>query len=111
MQAILFGILGTMIGPISALVTTRLMDFIDNVLKLTDGLPATTKQLIVMALAAIVPVLNSHFGVTIPTDYQSILSQPDIQYIVGLILAFVLKGHAQVVAVQHTLAATTDTKM
>ena len=99
MGNILLGIVGAMIGPISGLITTRVMDYVDDVLKLTNGLPDAIKQLVVMALAAVIPLLNAQYGFHLAPDYQTLLSQPSVQYIVSVVLAFVLKGHAQAKAI------------
>ena len=92
MNSILLGIAGTLIGPISGLVTFRLMNWIDDVAKLTEKWPDTLKQLLVMALAAVVPVANSQWGVELPADAATLFSQPSVQHIVAIALAFILKG-------------------
>lgn len=89
------GILGTigavLVGPLSGLITTRLMDVIDDGLKLTSAWPDTIKQLLVMALAAVVPVANAQWHLTLPADPSQLLTQPTVQYVVGLALAFIFK--------------------
>lgn len=91
MNAILLGIASTLIGPISGLVTTRLMDFIDDGMKLTASWPTPVKQILVMALAAIVPVANAQLHLVLPADPSAFFASTNVQYIVGLILAFIFK--------------------
>lgn len=94
MSKIFLSLLGTLIGPLSGLITTRVMDFIDDVMGITAKWPDTIKQLLVMALAAIVPVVNAQWGLHLPPDVPTFFASTDVQYIVGLVLALILKGHS-----------------
>lgn len=105
MTAVLLGILGTLIGPLSGLITTRLMDYIDDAKGWTDKLPDSVKQLIVMGLAAVIPLVNARFNTQLPADPSALVSQPSIQTIVAMLIAFILKGHKKVSAITTPAAA------
>lgn len=74
------------------------MDYIDDAKMWTAKLPDPVKQLLVMVLAAVVPLLNARFGTTLPADL-SIIGAPSVQIIIATVIAFILKGHAQAKAV------------
>lgn len=106
------GLLGTLgavlVGPLSGLITTRLMDVIDDGLKITSAWPDTIKQLLVMALAALLPIANAQWHLTLPTDPSLVLTQPTVQYVVGIVLAFVFKHGStasKTAAVVNTVAS------
>jgi hypothetical protein len=94
MGSILSKLLPLFIGPISGLVTTRVMDLIDDGLKLTASWSDSVKQLLVMALAAVIPLLNASWGINLPTDPSALATPTTVQYVVGLVIALILKGHA-----------------
>lgn len=96
-------LVGSLLGPISGLITTKVFDYVDDVQKWTARLPAWGKQLLVILLAAVIPAANSQWGLHIAACsagqdaavcVTNILAQPNIQYIVGLMVAFFLKGHS-----------------
>ena len=93
MSGLLTMLVGTMIGPVSGIITTRVMDYVDDVKGWTARLPDWGKQVIVAALAAVVPLANAQFGIDLSSDPTNILTQPSVQSIVAAGLAFILKGH------------------
>lgn len=99
-------LLSTMIGPLSGLIATNLMDYVDNVLKWTDKAPDAVKQAIVIVLAAAIPAANAQWGLHIPdaTSLQGLLSEPNIQASIAAIIAFSLKAHKK--AAETTPTAT-----
>lgn len=105
MSNFLLGLAATMIGPISGIITTKVMDYVDDAKKWTANAPDAVKQLIVMALAAVIPLLNSKFGLNLPSDIGGLFSQPAVQSIVAFVLALVLKGHSNQSKVNAQLAA------
>ena len=99
----LLALAGTLIGPLSGLITNRLFDYVDDVKKWTAKLPDAGKQTLVVILAGAIPFLNAKFGFSLPADacavgvaadacIDSLLAQPSLQSIVAIALAFVLKG-------------------
>ena len=105
MSNFLLGLAATLIGPIAGLLTNRIMNYVDDVAKLTANLPDAVKQLIVMVLAAVIPVLNAKFGLQLPSDIAGILSQPTVQSVVAFVLALILKGHQKQAVITTQLAA------
>lgn len=99
MTALLLSIAGTLIGPLAGLITTRLFDYVDDVKLWTAKLPDAVKQLLVVALAAVIPLINAKWGLQLPADPDQLFTQPGVQSLVAVFLAFILKGHKQVAKV------------
>lgn len=99
----LFGlIIGRLSGPIGGFLTTKVMDYVDDVKQFTAAWPDWAKQLTVFLLAAIIPALNLKFNTSVATCQQgqalqdcmnTLLARPDVQYVVSLVVAFFLKSH------------------
>ena len=96
MSGILLSIAAHFIAPISAILTTRIMDVIDDGLKLTASWPDAVKRGVVLALASILPLVATAFPqLTVPTNPGDLLTQPFIQSVLAFVIALILKGHAQ----------------
>ncbi len=93
MNSLLTMLAGTLLGPISGIITTRAMDYVDDVKGWTSKLPDWGKQIGVVVISAIIPLANAQFGMDLSGDPMNILTQPSIQTIVAAGLAFILKGH------------------
>lgn len=84
-------LLPMLVGPISGFITTYAMDLIDDVLKWTANWPNPVKQLIVMVLSAVIPIIGQQTGLTLPADPSQLATQPVVQMIVGAAVAFFVK--------------------
>lgn len=92
MSGLLLSVAATLIGPLAALITTRLFDHIDDVQKWTEKWPDVVKQLAVTLLAAAIPLANARWGLSLPADPAQLFTQPEVQSVVAVALAFILKG-------------------
>lgn len=106
MQAILLPILAHLLPLFSGILTTRVMDVLDDGLKLTASWPDSVKRALVAGIAAILPVVGSQVhGLAIPSNPADLLSQPFVQVFVSYLLALIFKTHAQNSAASATASA------
>jgi len=92
MSFIIQHFLPVLIPALAGYITNIVMNYTDDVLKLTAKLPDAAKQGIVIVIAALVTTLNQQYGLTLPTDMVGLLSQPSVQTIVAAALAFFIKA-------------------
>ena len=104
-SSLVLAIAAAMIGPLSGLITTRVMDTLTRLSTTLDKAPDTVKQIVVMFLAAVIPLANAAWGLQLPADYHALLAQPSVQAVVAMVLAFILKGHQQTKAVAAAVEA------
>lgn len=69
-------------------------DYVDDVQKWTDSLPADVKRLVVAALCTGLVAINQRYGLSLPTD-GSALTEPGIQTVIASAIAFFLKHEDQ----------------
>lgn len=99
MTAIFLSIAAHFIGPLSGILTTRVMDVVDDGLKLTANWPDAVKRGVVLALASVLPLVATAFPqLAIPSNPADLLTQPFIQSVLAFVIALVLKGHAKTAA-------------
>ena len=98
-----------LIGPIAGFATNYLMTFIDDILKWTAKWPDSVKRGLVIAIGLLIPVLNQKFGVDLSTDPTILFSQPSVQGIIAVIVAFFLK-HAGSTSNPTTTSLPADSK-
>lgn len=91
MTFILQHILPLFTSSIAGFITYYAMQFIDDVLKWTANWPNPAKQGIVMFIGLLIPVLNSQYGLSLPVDPSQLLTQPGVQSVIAIVLAFFLK--------------------
>lgn len=85
-----------LIGPIVTLFVPAIagylahivFEWVDDVQKWTDKLPADVKRLVVAALASAVVVLNQKYGISIPTDTP--LTEAGVQSLIATAVAYFL---------------------
>lgn len=81
-----------LIPALAGYITNIVMNYTDDVLKLTAKLPDAAKQGLVIVIAALVTTLNQQYGWSLPSDIGGLLSQPSVQTIVAAALAFFVKA-------------------
>lgn len=78
-------------GPLTGFISTYVMDWVDDILKITANWPNPAKQALVIVLTAAIPAIAQATGLTLPADPTQLATQPVVQSVVGAALAFFLK--------------------
>lgn len=91
MTFILQHVLPLFASSIAGFLTYYAMQLIDDVLKLTANWPNPAKQGLVMFIGLLLPVLNAQYGLQLPTDPSTLLTQPGVQGVIAVLIAFFLK--------------------
>ena len=94
MNTILLGLAGHLVGPISGILTTPVMDWLDDVVKLTAKWPDLLKRCIVLAIAAVLPTIAALApGLHLSMNPADLLTKPEVQAIIAFFVALLLKSH------------------
>lgn len=108
MNGILLGLASHFVGTLSGILTTPVMDWLDDVVQLTAKWPDWSKRTLVAMIAAVLPTVAAlvpalHLSMN-PAD---LLSRPEVQTIIGFVIAFLFKVHKNQAKIAASATPTT----